>query len=288
MRFDFGAFWQSVAAGADRVAGKLSPNVSTALAAGGISLASLMVGYVVLFGGGASVADTEARSKTVAVTGPVFTPVVSTSTVVARVDAPSAQTESLLPPPPQDARSLTRAVQTELKRAGCYSGPVNGIWNNRTSAAMDEFTARVNARLPVDKPDAVLLALLETHDDVSCRTDKAPAEQTAETASIDRERPTVTREAVLSSSSATSDAPTRAEHLSYADDADVETASVAPEETAQARRASMVPAAVGPAPKIARRERPRRATRKARRKPSFSREVRRSFRSIQRSMRGLF
>lgn len=291
MRFDFASLRQAVS---DKLSQYLSGNLSTALAVGGMSLAVLMVGYVVLFLGGQSVAETEARTMTVAVVGPVFKPVVATPSIVARDDAPSPRARAVADhmPQAQDERSLTRAVQTALKNAGCYGGRVNGRWSPQTSAAMDEFTMRVNARLPIDRPDPVLLALLETHDDVSCAKEPgdAPA-RTIETASTVPQQPVVTREASLST---TSTAPsgqtsetTRGWHRPEGETGRAITASVNADETVAAGDVVSVP--VVRVPKRAmKRDRPRRASRKYRRKPSFSREVRRSFRSIQRSMRGLF
>ena len=321
MRFDFAAFRQALPA-------RLSPNLPTVLAGAGMSFATLMVGYVVLFGGGESTADAEIRLTAVAVRGPVFTPVVASpnvgavgvastaaaSPVSARVDAPAPSTHAAVPPLPQDADDLTRSVQAALKDAGCYHGAVDGVWAGQTTAAMEEFTVRVNARLPVDKPDAVLLALVETHQDVSCAgEDTAAQEETdprgLETASIEtpseRGTPTMRREAIMTrdvvlSSSATFETHGRAEHLSYADEtrpsskteepvATVRTASVAAEETVEASPSVVTPAPVARMPKAVKRERPRRTSRKARRKPpSFSRSVSRSFRSISRTMNRLF
>lgn len=287
MRFDFTEIRRALP-------DKLVPSLSTTVAAGGISLATLMVGYVVLFGGNQSVADTDQRTTTVAVAGPVFTPVVSTPAVSEpaekTVDAPAPKRErAARPSQPQSERDVARAIQVALKDAGCYRGKVTGRWTPMTSAAMDEFTMRVNARLPVDKPDPVLLALLETHDEVSCRSGSAPSARPSrnklETAGTHDEppaadRPTMQREAEL--------APTRAEHLSFAgsgwqrrefESARPTNASVKPDETAER--------AVRKQKKVS-RERRYRKSRKSRRKPSLSRDVRRSFRSIQRSMRRLF
>ena len=60
------------------------------------------------------------------------------------------------------------ALQSELKRVGCYDGDVNGVWNARSRAAMKAFTERVNATLPVDNPDQILLALVQGHRGRAC------------------------------------------------------------------------------------------------------------------------
>lgn len=69
---------------------------------------------------------------------------------------------------PEDPAAVTRAVQAELGRVGCYRGPVTGVWGPETRRAMKVFTNRVNATLPVDKPDVILLSLLASQPAGSC------------------------------------------------------------------------------------------------------------------------
>ena len=64
-------------------------------------------------------------------------------------------------PPPLDGVSLTRALQRELKKIGCYRGDVNGVWTSATRQAMKAFTHLANAKLPIDQPTHVLLALVQ-------------------------------------------------------------------------------------------------------------------------------
>lgn len=66
--------------------------------------------------------------------------------------------------------ALVRELQQELVRVGCYDGPLNGAWNAQTRTAMAAFVARANARLPTDKADVVLLALVKQHEGVACRS----------------------------------------------------------------------------------------------------------------------
>jgi hypothetical protein len=98
--------------------------------------------------------------------------------VVALPQRPSApETNSTAPQPPapaaapqrNDRDALARQIQTELKRVGCYDGEVHGVWTTAVRRAMRDFTQRVNARLPVDKPDAVLLALVQGEKGELCR-----------------------------------------------------------------------------------------------------------------------
>jgi hypothetical protein len=84
-----------------------------------------------------------------------------------------APTRTIASPPasaPEQPRGpdLIRALQRELRRTGCYAGRVNGEWTRSTQSAMKAFTARVNASLPVDRPDIVLLALLQGERGVAC------------------------------------------------------------------------------------------------------------------------
>ncbi len=65
-------------------------------------------------------------------------------------------------PPPLDGVSLTRALQRELKKIGCYRGDVNGVWTSATRQAMKAFTHLANAKLPIDQPTHVLLALVQS------------------------------------------------------------------------------------------------------------------------------
>jgi len=65
-------------------------------------------------------------------------------------------------------RNLARELQRALRRARCYGGAINGTWTPATRKAMQAFLAQVNAALPVDKPDIVLLALLQNEPDALC------------------------------------------------------------------------------------------------------------------------
>lgn len=79
---------------------------------------------------------------------------------------------------PGDRASLARELQRELKRVGCYSGDINGAWTTSSRMAMKAFTDRVNATLPIDTPDYVLLSLVQGHQDKACGAG-CPAGQTS-------------------------------------------------------------------------------------------------------------
>jgi hypothetical protein len=76
---------------------------------------------------------------------------------------------------PLDHEGLTRAIQHHLKRVGCYGGAVNGQWTPAVRQAMKAFTDRVNATLPVERPDDILLALVQNHRQTACGGTSCPA-----------------------------------------------------------------------------------------------------------------
>jgi hypothetical protein len=83
----------------------------------------------------------------------------------AAVGGPSG---SLDPTDPDSRYKLVVDIQQQLKRVGCYWGRVNGSWNANTRDAMQSFTTRVNAALPVEKPDYLLLTMLKSHNGRTC------------------------------------------------------------------------------------------------------------------------
>ncbi len=63
---------------------------------------------------------------------------------------------------------LARQLQRELKRVGCYDGDADGDWKTASRRAMSAFLTKVNATLPTDQPDYILLTLLQGHADRAC------------------------------------------------------------------------------------------------------------------------
>lgn len=69
---------------------------------------------------------------------------------------------------PNDPIAIARALQIELRRVGCYDGETHGIWSTASRKAMRAFTDRVNASLPIDRPDFILLSLVQAHPGQAC------------------------------------------------------------------------------------------------------------------------
>lgn len=82
--------------------------------------------------------------------------------------SPSAVLRSAKPADARTRYELARDLQKALKRAGCYWGEINGLWNPSTKRAMSAFMDRANATLPIKSPDYILLSLVENRREISC------------------------------------------------------------------------------------------------------------------------
>ena len=78
------------------------------------------------------------------------------------------QPTTLVPRDPDNRYKLVLDIQQQLRRVGCYWGGMDGYWGIATKGAMKEFTVRVNATLPLDEPDYVQLALIQSQAKTTC------------------------------------------------------------------------------------------------------------------------
>jgi hypothetical protein len=99
--------------------------------------------------------------------------------------------------PPVDRAALTRDLQRQLQRVGCYKGIVSGVWSPSTRHAMKEFIDHMNATLPVNEPDHILLAMLQGHQEQACGQGaimaREPARQRPETRALAAHQPPAPR-----------------------------------------------------------------------------------------------
>ena len=126
-----------------------------------------------------------ARSGLPAATKPVASPVVTlpqadavaldasrqSGTWTAVVTAERSNDVRLSSSKPGDSETrsqLARDLQRELKRVGCYGGEITGSWTPTTKRAMSAFMDRVNASLPVEEPDYILLTLVQGQVAAAC------------------------------------------------------------------------------------------------------------------------
>lgn len=97
----------------------------------------------------------------------------------ARVIAPKAASDpaaqpklASLPPEPSAARpepspqEITRSVQSELKRVGCFGGAIDGEWTAASRRALEQFNNRAGAKLNAK------LASLEVLDAIKARSSR--------------------------------------------------------------------------------------------------------------------
>ncbi len=80
-------------------------------------------------------------------------------------ETPPQQNEPVIP---RDKAALARELQSELKRVGCYGGEINGVWSASTRQAIKAFIDRVNATLPTEEPDSILLTLVRSYPGKVC------------------------------------------------------------------------------------------------------------------------
>jgi hypothetical protein len=101
------------------------------------------------------------------------------TTVVTAGRSVVSPVRSSRPADPATRAHLAEDLQRELQRVGCYQGEITGSWNAATRHAMSAFMDRANAVLPFNQPDYVLLALVQSHREVTCAAE-CPAGQTAQ------------------------------------------------------------------------------------------------------------
>jgi len=84
--------------------------------------------------------------------------------------AGDTQYRSLEPTSPESRYQLVVDLQQQLRRIGCYYGRIDGDWGPGSKDAMQTFMTHVNASLPSDKPDYLLLSLLKAQSGKVCGT----------------------------------------------------------------------------------------------------------------------
>ena len=96
--------------------------------------------------------------------------------VIVATEAQPRKLTSSKPATDDQRRELVRDIQRELKRVGCYDQSADGQWNSSTKRAMNDFTDRVNASLPFEEPDLILLTLVKGQRGMVCGKDCPPGQ----------------------------------------------------------------------------------------------------------------
>src|SRR5262245_32732670 len=161
--------------------------IAVVLVLAGVSLGT----YATLSGSHTDARSAQSASPALAA-APVMVTVVKPSSSTAKADpAKAVPSGELLPripvalhapasPAPSDTMTLTRDIQLQLRRVGCYEGAVNGLWSPTVVRSMKAFTDHVNAVLPVEHPDIILLALVQNHRGTACGVSCPPGQARAE------------------------------------------------------------------------------------------------------------
>jgi hypothetical protein len=95
-------------------------------------------------------------------------PISAVVTLPAKVPSTDEPARLMTAVEPAAGPALVHELQHELARVGCYDGAINGFWTLQTRKSMAAFVERANAKLPTDKPDAILLALIRHHTGPAC------------------------------------------------------------------------------------------------------------------------
>ncbi len=114
----------------------------------------------------ASLVHTEATLTADA--GPQLDSAGTWQTVVSTMPGAMSASVPLAPKNAETRYKLVTDIQQQLKRVGCYYGRIDGSWNAGTKDAMRTFTDRINAELPLDEPDYLLLTLAQAHAGKAC------------------------------------------------------------------------------------------------------------------------
>jgi peptidoglycan hydrolase-like protein with peptidoglycan-binding domain len=84
------------------------------------------------------------------------------------VSSPRDALASTTPEDPSARYELARSLQSELRRVGCYDGEIDGSWGPASKRAIQAFMDRVNAALPGEEPDFILLRLVQNEKAKVC------------------------------------------------------------------------------------------------------------------------
>lgn len=75
-----------------------------------------------------------------------------------KASPPEKEVEPIL-----DPRTLALSVQQELRRVGCYTGAIDGIWGRGSRGALANFARHGKVRLAGDEPSQANIDLLKAH-----------------------------------------------------------------------------------------------------------------------------
>ena len=91
----------------------------------------------------------------------------------------AAPTPDAAPPGPSPVtfkpEEVVIAVQTELKRVGCYPGEIDGAWGGQSREALAAFGHAAKVDVAESAPTPEILAIIKGKSETVCVADAAPA-----------------------------------------------------------------------------------------------------------------
>ncbi|MDX2204237.1 MAG: peptidoglycan-binding domain-containing protein [Hyphomicrobiaceae bacterium] len=78
-----------------------------------------------------------------------------------------------LPAPtvPSDPQDVTKSLQAELKRVGCFAGAIDGVWGGTTKVALADFVRRSKLDVPTDIPTSAAVQTVKSQLNRICPLD---------------------------------------------------------------------------------------------------------------------
>jgi hypothetical protein len=89
---------------------------------------------------------------------------------IAALSAPAPEP----PPPVADPEQMTRTLQQELQRVGCYTGAIDGVWGPGVQAAVQQFNQRTGKRLDIHAASLEAITAVREHTDRVCPVIRPP------------------------------------------------------------------------------------------------------------------
>jgi uncharacterized caspase-like protein len=127
--------------------------------------AALYREYLRRFPNGTYVAIAEAKLQALAQpSAPAQPPAAAAPDKVAAVAPGAAEAGRSLDNPKQVAEEMQR----ELKRVGCYAGPVSGTWSPQSRQALERFNASTKLELQLDPPNSQGVTKVKSFPGVVC------------------------------------------------------------------------------------------------------------------------
>lgn len=73
-----------------------------------------------------------------------------------------------MPALPPNVTDLTRSLQVELKRVGCFEGAIDAVWGSATQGALAEFARRAKLDVPTDAPTPTAVETVKSQSSRIC------------------------------------------------------------------------------------------------------------------------